>query len=69
MVQPLINTLGAEITFGALAVATTLVMFLFILEGCKGEGWRKAKKERLAVWKKAIELAEEERIIAGNDKK
>ena len=51
IVQPMIDAIGVGPTFVILAGITAVVSLLLILEWHKGEGWRRARKERLAAEK------------------
>lgn len=64
VIQPMVDAIGAGPSFVILAGITGLVSLLLILEWYKGEGWRRARKERLAAEKQAKLEADAEKVVS-----
>jgi predicted MFS family arabinose efflux permease len=69
IIQPMINAVGAGPSFVILACITAAVSLLLILEWFKGEGWRRARKERLAAEKQMKLEADAGKVLFRDEKK
>ena len=68
VIQPMIDAIGAGTSFAVLASVSAAVSLLLVLEWYKGEGWRRARNERLVAEKQAKLAANTERVVSGEER-